>query len=222
MIAGFWEAEVRAHFSWILKKFLKLREVARCMFLPSVDWNLVRDKWIWDKVRICRDKVRWHKIIWFPAHIPKFSLISWMAILDRLSTKDRLIRFGLTMDADCVVCGTGLESRDHLFADCPFSREVWNAVLSSCGFRSVMLNWDDRLNWLIDNLRGNSLRVRILKLAWTAFLYYIWEERNYRSFRGLSRSVDCIVNRIRESVKIKLYSHCMHRIDDVNRSLCIS
>ncbi|XP_039017022.1 uncharacterized protein LOC120147799 [Hibiscus syriacus] len=126
-----------------------------------------------------------------------------MAILDRLSTKDRLIWFGLTMDSGCVVCGTGLESRDHLFAVCPFSREVWNAALSSCGFRSDMLSWDDRLNWLIDNLRGNSLRVRILKLAWTAFLYYIWEERNYRSFRGLSRSVDCIVNRIRESVKIK-------------------
>ncbi|XP_039017023.1 uncharacterized protein LOC120147800 [Hibiscus syriacus] len=60
-IVSFWEAEVRAHFSWILKKLLKLREVARCMFLPSVDWNLVRGKWIWDKVRICRDKVRWHK-----------------------------------------------------------------------------------------------------------------------------------------------------------------
>ncbi|XP_039013906.1 uncharacterized protein LOC120143737 [Hibiscus syriacus] len=156
---SFWEFEIRVNFSWILKKLLKLKEVARSMFLPSADLSLVRGKWIWERVRICREKVRWHRIIWFPTHIPKFSLISWMTILDRLPTKDRLVRFGLTLEAGCVVCGIGLESRDHLFPDCSFARDVWNAIFISCGLRSDLFSWDDRLNWLIDNLRGNSLRV---------------------------------------------------------------
>ncbi|XP_039052723.1 uncharacterized protein LOC120194507 [Hibiscus syriacus] len=126
------------------------------------------------------------------------------------------------MDNGCVVCGSCLENRDHLFADCSFAQEVWGVVLASCGIRFDSYRWDDRLNWLIENLKGKSLRVRILKLAWTGFLYYIWEERNHRNFRSSSRSVDIIVNNIKEAVKIKLYSHCIHRIDDVNRQLCIS
>ncbi|XP_039045644.1 uncharacterized protein LOC120185516 [Hibiscus syriacus] len=145
-----------------------------------------------------------------------------MAILDRLPTKDRLVRFGLIMDNGCVVCGTGLETRDHLFAYYSFAKEVWSVVPSSCGIRIGSYSWDVRLNWLIENLKGKSLRVRILKLSWTGFLYYIWEERNYRNFRGLSRSVDIIVNSIKEAVKIKLYNHCIHRVDDANRHLCIS
>ncbi|XP_039026250.1 uncharacterized protein LOC120159757 [Hibiscus syriacus] len=98
---SFWEVEIRAHFSWILKKLLKLREVARSMFLPSADLSLVRGK---------------------------------------LPTKDRLVWFGLTLEAGCVVCGIGLKSRDHLFAECPFARDVWNVVLISCGLRSDLFS----------------------------------------------------------------------------------
>ncbi|XP_038996104.1 uncharacterized protein LOC120120557 [Hibiscus syriacus] len=117
---SFWEAICKDHFSLIIKKLLNLREVARTLFLPSTDWRLISSKWIWGNIRISRENVNWHKIIWFPAHIPKCSLISWMDIPNRLPTKDRLIRFGLEMDNSCIMCGNGLETRDHLFANCSF------------------------------------------------------------------------------------------------------
>ncbi|XP_039002198.1 uncharacterized protein LOC120128599 [Hibiscus syriacus] len=206
----------------VVKKLLKLREEARNLFIPCTNWSLIKGKWLWDQIRVRAAKVTWHRIIWFPAHIPKFSLIAWMATLDRLPTRDRLIRFGLVLDHGCVLCGSGIESRDHLFADCFFAQEVWDAVLVSCGIRLVSLNWDDCLQWLIVNLKGKSLRVRILKLGWTGFLYYIWEERNHRSFRGVSRSADMIVSSIKDAVKIKLYSYSLQEIDDANRQVGIN
>ncbi|XP_039031710.1 uncharacterized protein LOC120166522 [Hibiscus syriacus] len=109
-----------------------------------------------------------------------------MVTLDRLPTKDKLARFGLDIDDVCMVCGSGRESRDHLFVDCPYAKDVWSVVLRLCGIRCVDFSWDQRLNWLIENLKGKTLRSRILKLAWIGFLYYIWEERNHRQFRGLS------------------------------------
>ncbi|XP_039036060.1 uncharacterized protein LOC120172731 [Hibiscus syriacus] len=77
-----------------------------------------------DPTQTSEVKVNWHKLIWFPAHIPKFSLISWMVILEWLPTKDRLVRFGLATDNVCGLCGFGIESRDHLFAECSFAKEV--------------------------------------------------------------------------------------------------
>ncbi|XP_038994912.1 uncharacterized protein LOC120119092 [Hibiscus syriacus] len=145
-----------------------------------------------------------------------------MVILNRLPTKDRLIRFGLEMDNGCIMCGNGLETRDHLFANCSFAKEVWDAVLVVCGIRSGLYNWDERMDWLVENLRGKSPRVRFLKLAWTVYLYHIWEERNHRVFRRVSRSVDAVVTKIKETVHYKLYRHSTHRRDDVYRHLYMS
>ncbi|XP_039057445.1 uncharacterized protein LOC120200761 [Hibiscus syriacus] len=200
-----------------MKKLLGLREEARRLFSPGTIWYHIKGRWIWDDISVSREKVNWHRIVWFPVHIPKFSLISWMVFLNRFPTKDRLARFGLITETDCVVCGSGLESRDHLFTGYFFAKEVWRTILASCGIRYDMQSWDECLSWLVVNLKGKSLRVQILKLAWTGFLYYIWEERNHRCFRGHSRSAGTVVYRIKEAVKIKLYRNCIHRIDDANR-----
>ncbi|XP_038996241.1 uncharacterized protein LOC120120779 [Hibiscus syriacus] len=135
---SYWEVVYKPHFSWILSKLLILKEEARTLFIPCADWSIINGKWIWDSIRSSRVKIVWHKLIWFPAHIPKFSLFSWMVILDRLPTKDRLARFGLIVDHACGLCGTGLESRDHLFVDCSYAKDVWNSILVACGLSHVV------------------------------------------------------------------------------------
>ncbi|XP_039026287.1 uncharacterized protein LOC120159819 [Hibiscus syriacus] len=199
-----------------------MREEARRLFLPCTNWSLIKGKWIRDNIRDCMAKVIWHRLIWFPSHIPKLSLISWMVIFDRLPTKDRLVRFGLVIDNVCGLCGSGIESRDHLFAKCPFAKEVWGIVLISCDVRYDLNSWDDVFNWLIANLKGISLRVRIMKLAWTGLLYSIWEEHNHRLFRGSTHSVDVVVNCIKEAVRVKLCRFGYPRIDDVNMHLYLN
>ncbi|XP_039013835.1 uncharacterized protein LOC120143623 [Hibiscus syriacus] len=142
--------------------------------------------------------------------------------MDRLPTKDRLARFGIQVDHICGLCGVELESRNHLILECSFAREVWDVILQTCGLHNQpILCWDDSLHWLALNLRGKSLLVCILKLAWTGFVYFLWEERKHRLFRGVNRSVDTIVHKIRDSIRIKLYRCSMNLIDDVNRRLCL-
>ncbi|XP_039017978.1 uncharacterized protein LOC120149160 [Hibiscus syriacus] len=217
----YWSVGNKPHFSWILRKLIKLREEASALFLASVNWAQVKGGWIWDRIRERKDKVIWHRLIWFPAHVPKYSLITWMAILDRLSTKDRLARFGVMTDLGCRLCGAGLESRNHLFLECSYSKAVWDSILHACRLQQQDSSWDDLLGWMACNWKGKSLLVHILKLAWTGFVYFTWEERNYRIFRGLSRSPDTIVDIIKGAVRTKLYRHDMNRVDNVNRQLCI-
>lgn len=46
---------------------------------------------LWDHMRSHYPTVSWSHVVWFPAHIPKCSLITWLAILNRLNTEDRLV-----------------------------------------------------------------------------------------------------------------------------------
>ncbi|XP_039072008.1 calcium-dependent protein kinase 24-like [Hibiscus syriacus] len=60
------------------------------------------------------------------------------------------------MDNGCIMCGNDLEIRDHLFANCSFAKEVWDAILVSCEICSGLYSWGDRMDWLVENLRDNE------------------------------------------------------------------
>ena len=52
--------------------------------------------------------VNWWKIIWFSKTALRWAFIAWLAMKDRLSTKERLANWGITNDILCpllVCCG---------------------------------------------------------------------------------------------------------------------
>ncbi|XP_058180159.1 uncharacterized protein LOC131298698 [Rhododendron vialii] len=48
----------------------------------------------WNAFRSPKPVVEWAKVVWFKPAIPRWSIIQWLAILRRLSTKDRLHHLG--------------------------------------------------------------------------------------------------------------------------------
>ncbi|XP_039042458.1 uncharacterized protein LOC120181379 [Hibiscus syriacus] len=39
-------------------------------------------KEIWEMTQMQKQKVPWHRLIWFPMHVPKHNMIAWMTLLD--------------------------------------------------------------------------------------------------------------------------------------------
>ncbi|KAI8555238.1 hypothetical protein RHMOL_Rhmol05G0159100 [Rhododendron molle] len=50
---------------------------------------------LWDHLRTHFPVIIWCKVVWFSRHIPRCSEISWMTILNKLVTEDRLVKFGV-------------------------------------------------------------------------------------------------------------------------------
>ena len=51
----------------------------------------------WETLYPAPPAVPWHKTIWFKTRIPKHAFLSWVAILNRLPTKDRLQQWGMNV-----------------------------------------------------------------------------------------------------------------------------
>ncbi|XP_048613148.1 uncharacterized protein LOC106362783 [Brassica napus] len=93
----------------------------------------------WPRIREITPEVPWFDLIRFKEEIPRCSFVSWMAILSRIPTKDRLSSWAMDVPTLCVLCSSGHESHQHLFFLCPFvyavwfhfSRSVWQAAPSS-------------------------------------------------------------------------------------------
>ncbi|XP_062074548.1 uncharacterized protein LOC133778559 [Humulus lupulus] len=62
--------------------------------------------------------------------IPKHKFVTWLMLKKRLSTRDRLTRYGIAQDPCCVICGQLEESHRHLFFECQFSKQCMFHILS--------------------------------------------------------------------------------------------
>ena len=72
----------------------------------------------WNSIRPHRPMVHWHAVVWFSEAIKRHSFITWLVIQDRLSTQDKLLKWGLINSISCVFCRSSVEDRNHLFFEC--------------------------------------------------------------------------------------------------------
>ena len=84
------------------------------------------------------------------------------------------------MSGLCILCKQEQESRDNLFFECSFSKDIWKMVLSLCGLQRDVFDWNSELQWAVQKLKGKALISILMRVGWTAFIYHTWKERNYR------------------------------------------
>ena len=94
---------------------------------------------VWQEIRPKKERVSWHKLLWSSLNIPKHAVVVWMAILNRLPTKDRLIAWGMEINGICCLCQNANESRDHLFFECNYSMEIWAMILTRCVLAKLLV-----------------------------------------------------------------------------------
>ncbi|KAI4325901.1 hypothetical protein MLD38_031265 [Melastoma candidum] len=78
----------------------------------------------WELLRVKRQKVRWSKWIWSNAIPPRCSFLVWLIAKGKLRTAQFWHLKGLWTSAECVLCQGAEETRDHLFFECAFARQV--------------------------------------------------------------------------------------------------
>ncbi|XP_056689712.1 uncharacterized protein [Spinacia oleracea] len=74
------------------------------------------------------DQVGWKRLICNSHASPKSTFIAWLAVQNRLATKDRLISWQLNIDGTCGLCQLENESLAHLFFSCPYAKDIWRQV----------------------------------------------------------------------------------------------
>ncbi|OIS99368.1 hypothetical protein A4A49_62633, partial [Nicotiana attenuata] len=88
----------------------------------------------------------------------------------------------------CSLCNTEEETIDHLFFKCPYSSRVWTTMLQWQGIQRQTMTWANENEWAGKYYKGRSTTTELYKLILAGTLYYIWQERNDRIFKGEQRS----------------------------------
>ena len=70
------------------------------------------------------EEVQWGKLVWSQEVIHKHGYIGCLTMRNRLSTKARLMQWGIDGDPSCLFCRNSIEDMDHLFFACPFTKGI--------------------------------------------------------------------------------------------------
>lgn len=175
-----------------------------------VQWILTKNgeftcRSAWEAMRNHYPIVHWAKLLWHKDFIPRCSVICWLACKNRMNTKDKLCSWGIVTDSTCALCGNGVESRDHLFFGCVFSRYVWEAVLFRCDVQYMCSNWEEEVEKAVKRFSGSNFGVRLGRVSFTVAVYCLWKERNQRIFRGIAKTPSSVVSDIEKFICAKTW-----------------
>ncbi|KAL0795647.1 hypothetical protein Bca101_067024 [Brassica carinata] len=131
----------------------------------------------WENLRVPAPMVSWDKVIWFKERILRNSFMAWLALLRRLPTKDKLLRWGMNVTGDCVLCSSAKETYHHLFFECSYSSAIWNAFASQI-WTNPPTDLHSAAAWIQSPQHRSSYDAFTLaKLLFQSIIYVIWKEK---------------------------------------------
>nr|GEU38638.1 hypothetical protein [Tanacetum cinerariifolium] len=82
---------------------------------------------VWSTIRHRNPKVDWYDAVWFPYCIPRHAFNLWLVINQKLKTQDKVTSWEVSdsLMTVCSLCEMVQDSHDHIFFECPFSKQVW-------------------------------------------------------------------------------------------------
>jgi hypothetical protein len=212
-----WDLHWRRNlFAWEEQQYRVFQEII-APFVPSRE----HDKWLWlgdgllgftvnsaygllvaeYRPRLLRDPVMdlVFKHLWKCVAPTKVCAFSWQLLLDRIQTKDNLLKRRIiqVQNEGCSLCGVTLETGRHLFLHCRYAAKIWYDIVRWLDF-TIMLPHDITSSLAILLHCTKNKREKIgLCLIWNAYMWVVWNVRNDCIFNNGVPNMEDMVDRIK-------------------------
>lgn len=118
--------QLQIHLTTLSNPRLSSFDDSYCWRINDQELSSFSAKKTWESVRQREEEKPWTSNVWFKGSIRKYSYTMWLAHLDRLPTRFRMVIWGLNTSSNCCFCDLELECRDHLSLLCEDSfHQVW-------------------------------------------------------------------------------------------------
>ena len=168
----------------------------------------------WNKVRHSDQIFTFHDVVWFSNSSPKMATCLLKALLNRLPTRDRLLRFDMVNNSSCVLCENGVESGHHLFFECPFSKYLWTLCRLKLKLQPTPIgNLENEAELIQQNFKTKDKTFKLARSVFSATVWHVWQERNRRVFQGQKMHKIMVFRRIYEDVNLLLRT-CIWKVNN--------
>ncbi|XP_030478174.2 uncharacterized protein LOC115695235 [Cannabis sativa] len=161
-------------------------------------------------------KQKWCNEVWNRLNIPKHSVILWLAMLNRLKTKERLLKHGLQVSELCCLCNDQVETVQHLFFECDVAVNWLKDIKQWLSWNVVSLNFATLLRW-IARAKISKFRKKVFTAAIAGLVYSVWKLRNNITWQGESLSNNRVTEETKWAIKTRIAVFTPKKIKEVDR-----
>ncbi|XP_024016215.1 uncharacterized protein LOC112089696 [Eutrema salsugineum] len=158
--------------------------------------------------------------IWFSRSTPKFAFMAWLAAKNRLATGTLMQQWNGNIDTSCSFCDEKLESREHLFFACLYTKAIWEELVGDFMGTDFTSTWSELIVFITQPLH-NAVFSFILRYIFQATIHTIWCERNHRRHREKITPKKLLVKRIDIIMKNRLSTLKTNSARQFEDGLCI-
>ncbi|XP_010690187.2 uncharacterized protein LOC104903773 [Beta vulgaris subsp. vulgaris] len=184
--------------AWALKKILSTRDIFE-------KGNRLQEFIVGEKfsIRKCYNQlngdvnpVSWKRLICNNKASPKSIFITWLAVLNRLTTKVRLVSWQMLNDPSCPICQQENEDVLHLFIKCNYSATIWQKCLQILKCPRPIVSFMSEVNIAAEQCRRRHKKSQVYGMVFTDAVYQLWMQRNQKVFENKLVSPDQVVDNI--------------------------
>ncbi|KAM6569425.1 hypothetical protein CsatB_017410 [Cannabis sativa] len=149
------------------------------------------------------EKVTWSQQVWGRLNTPKYSFITWIAIQNRLKTRDMLLQMGISGEDQCVLCCQHRETSCHLFFECSVAAECLKALKDWLQWHATTVSLSRLIRW-IGRAKMSKFKKQVLAASTTCLVHVLWRARNSRLWEDSHEGTDCLIQKIKHTVKQRI------------------
>ncbi|KAK6779975.1 hypothetical protein RDI58_022159 [Solanum bulbocastanum] len=119
-------------------------------------------------------KVTWSKLVLVQCQIPWQQFILWLGLHRKLSTVDRVQKWGIVVSTDCLLCNDQVEETpEHLFFDCPYSAFIRSFLVKWLDHTRSIGDWNQEVQWLTQRISNSRPQAGMLGFCCAAAVYQL-------------------------------------------------
>lgn len=193
-----WSCQLPQKCSWMLKRIMKCRSLVD----QVGGWDNItmqgkmNIKKLYNLLKPHPAKVPWRRVICNNKASPKSLFILWLAVQNRLATKDRLQKWHISCDPLCALCGEEDETLPHLFFDCKISSEVWKQVLRTLQIPPQNQTFEETTMWVMKCSRKGTEKAKLITMFFAETIHSLWLNRNNKVFGNNCKPPAVIVREV--------------------------
>ncbi|XP_062104077.1 uncharacterized protein LOC133815037 [Humulus lupulus] len=164
-----------------------------------------------------QERFHWSKEVWCRFNIPKHSFVLWIAVQDRLKTRERLRRFNISEDSSCILCNGAEETVVHLFFGRSFSQDCLQQLKTWLGWKAHTESLKGLLRW-IDRSKRSKFQKKVLAASVASLVYHLWQARNNKLWQSNIVSPKLLVQEAKWQIKTRITCIMPKHVDHVDKT----
>ncbi|XP_078158180.1 uncharacterized protein LOC144553861 [Carex rostrata] len=136
----------------------------------------------------------YYNVLWKLKIPPKVRIFLWLMMDNKILTQEVLTIRGCQVQSGCKLCNSSdLETRDHIFWECPYATSIWRGLTAQQNIRRAAGTNPIDIWWNQRRTMEKEQRLR-WDVTWAAGTWALRKERNRRTFTAQHKPEHVLIN----------------------------